>query len=98
MDATLPILRGPAVLSERKLRDSQGSPNDADAVVLLGTDFADRVARGNLDAIELSEILGMRPTEHLFAAEDRRDWDDWIHFFSRTSDPATRKGLVEVVL
>lgn len=74
------------------------SPNDADAVVLLGTDFADRVARGNLDAIELSEILGMRPTEHLFAAEDRRDWDDWIHFFSRTSDPATRKGLVEVVL
>ena len=74
------------------------SPNDADAVVLLGSDFADRVARGNLDAIELSEILGMRPTEHLFAAEDRRDWDDWIHFFSRTSDPATRKGLVEVVL
>jgi hypothetical protein len=40
----------------------------------------------------------MCPTEHLFAAEDRRDWDDWIRFFSRTSDPATRKGLVEVVL
>jgi len=74
------------------------APNDADAVVLLGSDFADRVARGNLDAIELSEILGMRPTEHLFAAEDRRDWDDWIHFFSRTNDPAIRKGLVEVVL
>jgi hypothetical protein len=74
------------------------SPNDADAVVLLGPEFADRVARGNLDAIELAEILGMRPAEHLFAAEDHRDWDAWIHFFSRTSDPATRKGLVEVLL
>jgi hypothetical protein len=74
------------------------SPNDADAVVLLGQDFADRIARGNLDAIELSEVLGMRPTEHLFAAEDRRDWDDWIQFFSRTSDPPSRKGLVEVLL
>jgi hypothetical protein len=74
------------------------SPNDADAVVLLGQDFTDRIARGNLEAIELSEILGTRPTEHLFAAEDRRDWDDWLQFFGRTSDPASRKGLVEVLL
>lgn len=36
--------------------------------------------------------------EHLFAAEDRRDWDDWIGFFSRTIDPTVRKGLVEVTL
>lgn len=40
----------------------------------------------------------MRPMEHLFAAEDRRDWDDWINFFSRTSESATKKGLIEVLL
>jgi len=28
-------------------------PNDADAVVLLGPDFATRIARGNVDAILL---------------------------------------------
>ena len=73
-------------------------PNDADAVVLLGPDFATRIARGNVDAILLAEILDSRPNEHLFAAEDRRDWDDWIDFFSRTIDPTVRKGLVEVTL
>ena len=46
----------------------------------------------------LAEILDSRPNEHLFAAEDRRDWDDWIDFFSRTIDPTVRKGLVEVTL
>ena len=73
-------------------------PNDADAVVLLGPDFATRIARGTVDAILLAEILDSRPNEHLFAAEDRRDWDDWIDFFSRTIDPTVRKGLVEVTL
>ena len=73
-------------------------PNDADAVVLLGPDFANRIARGNVDAILLAEILDSRPNEHLFAAEDRRDWDDWIDFFSRTIDPTVRKRLVEVTL
>jgi hypothetical protein len=73
-------------------------PNDADAVVLLGPDFATRIARGNVDAILLAEILDSRPNEHLFAAEDRRDSDDWIDFFSRTIDPTVRKGLVEVTL
>jgi hypothetical protein len=68
------------------------SPNDVDAVVLLGSDFADRVARGNRDAIELSEILGMRPTEHLFAAEDRRDWDDWMDSRAADQRPRTRSS------
>jgi hypothetical protein len=63
-----------------------------------GPDFATRIARGNVDAILLAEILDSRPNEHLFAAEDRRDWDDWIDFFSRTIDPTVRKGLVEVTL
>lgn len=77
---------------------AKASPHDADAVVWLGADFSDLVERGHPDAVELAEILGMRPMEHLFAAEDRRDWDDWINFFSRTSESATKKGLIEVLL
>ena len=77
---------------------AKASPHDADAVVWLGADFSDLVERGHPDAVELAEILGMRPMEHLFAAEDRRDWDDWINFFSRTSGSATKKGLIEVLL
>jgi hypothetical protein len=73
-------------------------PNDVDAVVWLGADFAERITRGNVDAIVLAEILGTRADEHLFAAEDGRDWDDWIDFFGRTNDPSVRKGLVEVML
>ncbi|MFM8952999.1 MAG: hypothetical protein ACKOOF_08080 [Planctomycetaceae bacterium] len=41
---------------------------------------------------------GRERNEHLFAAEDRPDWDDWIDFFSRTIDPTVREGLVEVTL
>lgn len=74
------------------------SPSDADAVVLLGDDVNERIARGHVDAILLADVLGARPGDHLFAAESRRDWDDWIDFFTRTVDPAVRKGLVEVVL
>jgi hypothetical protein len=77
---------------------AKASPHDADAVVWLGADFSDLVERGHPDAVELAEVLGMRPMEHLFAAEDRRDWDDWIDFFNRTIDPTVRKGLVEVTL
>ena len=73
-------------------------PNDVDAVVWLGADFAERMTRGNVDAIVLAEILGARADEHLFAAEDGRDWNDWIDFFSRTNDSSVRKGLVEVML
>jgi hypothetical protein len=74
------------------------APNDADAVVWLGPDFTERIAKGNLDAIELADLLGTRADHHIFAAEDGRDWDDWIDFFTRTTDPSVRKGLVEVTL
>ena len=74
------------------------APNDADAVVWLGPDFTERIAKGNLDAIELADLLGTRADHHIFAAEDGRDWDDWINFFTRTTDPSVRKGLVEVKL
>lgn len=77
---------------------STQSPNDADAVVWLGPDFSDRVAAGDAVACELTVIFATRADEHLFAAENRRDWEDWIDFFSRTRDAAVRKGLVEVML
>jgi hypothetical protein len=38
-------------------------PNDADAVVLLGPDFATRIARGNVDAILLAEVLDSQPND-----------------------------------
>jgi hypothetical protein len=73
-------------------------PGDVDAVVLLGKNFHELVARGSVEAIVLAEIVGSRTKEHLFAAEDHRDWGNWIEFFRQTSDPTIRKGLVEVVL
>ena len=52
-------------------------PNDVDAVVWLGDDFVDRVSRGDVEAIELEMMLVTRQPQEIFAAEDRRDWDDW---------------------
>lgn len=74
-------------------------PNDLDAVVWLPGDFASRVSRGDLEALELETMLVTRRPEELFAAEDRHDWDDWLEFFSRTRESdGRRKGLVEVIL
>ena len=74
-------------------------PNDVDAVVWLGADFVDRVSRGDVDAVELEMMLVTRQPQEIFAAEDRRDWDDWVEFFSRTRESDGRtKGVVEVKL
>ena len=74
-------------------------PNDVDAVVWLGNDFVDRVSRGDMEALELEMMLLTRQPEEIFAAEDRRDWDDWVEFFSRTREAdGRRKGIVEVEL
>ena len=74
-------------------------PNDVDAVVWLADDFVDHVSRGDIEAVELETMLLTRRPEEIFAAEDRRDWDDWVEFFSRTREPdGRRKGIVEVKL
>lgn len=75
------------------------NPNDVDAVVWLGADFVDRVSRGDMEAMELEMMLVTRQPEEIFAAEDRRDWDDWVRYFSRTREAdGRRKGVVEVEL
>jgi len=74
-------------------------PNDVDAVIWLAGDFVDRVSRGDIEAIELETMLLTRRPEEIFAAEDQRDWDDWVEFFSRTRElDGRRKGIVEVEL
>ena len=74
-------------------------PNDIDAVVLIADDFEQQVASGLDAAIELETMLLTRNPEEVFAAEDVRDWNDWVEFFSRTREPDERsKGLVEVEL
>lgn len=75
------------------------APNDVDAVVWLANDFVDRVSRGDIEAVELEDMLLTRRPEEIFAAEDRRDWDDWVEFFCRTREAdGRRKGIVEVEL
>ena len=75
------------------------APGDVDAVLWLPADFGDQIARGLPDALELEAMLLTRRPEELFAAEDARDWDDWLEFISRTREPdARRKGVVEVLL
>lgn len=74
-------------------------PNDIDAVILLADDFQQQVSSGLEAALELEQMLLTRYPEEIFAAEDLRDWDEWVEFFSRTRDPdGRRKGLVEVKL
>ena len=74
-------------------------PNDIDAVVLLADDFELQILEGLEAALELEEMLLTRHPEEIFAAEDVRDWDDWIEFFSRTrEEDGRRKGLVEIEL
>lgn len=74
-------------------------PGDLDAVVWLSVDFAARVKRGEIAALERDLMLTSRQPEEIFAAEDRRDWEEWIEFFGRTREAdQRRKGLVEVQL
>jgi hypothetical protein len=93
-----------AVSAKRLLVDgsfvtSKLQPNDVDAVVWLPGDFVERVSTGNLEAMELETLLLTRHPEEIFAAEDRRDWDDWLEFFSRTRESdGRRKGVVEIQL
>ena len=43
-------------------------------------------------------LLTRRP-EEIFAAEDTRDWNDWVEFFGRTREAdGRRKGLLEIEL
>lgn len=74
-------------------------PGDVDAVVQLPNDFRDQLNNGSDVAIELEEMLLTRQPQEIFAAEDDRDWDDWLEFFSRTREADhRRKGLIEVQL
>ena len=78
---------------------AKAAPEDVDAVVWLPNDFRDQVFRGIFPAIELEHALLTRQPEEIVAAEDRRDWDDWVQFFSRTREPdGRRKGIVEIEL
>src|SRR4051794_36914867 len=69
----------------------KAEPEDVDAVVLISADFQEQVRRGDDMAIELEQMLLTRRPEELFAAEDQRDWDEWVAFFSRTREPDGRR-------
>ena len=74
-------------------------PADVDAVVWLDDDFSTQVSRGDIAAVELEMIVLTRRPEEIYAADNQRDWDDWVEFFSRTREPdGRRKGLVEIEL
>ncbi|MFN9628531.1 MAG: DUF6932 family protein [Planctomycetota bacterium] len=78
---------------------SKPDPTDVDAVVLLPDDFSELVDQGIHDALELSTMLISRHPEEIFAAEDERDWYNWVDFFSRTRELDGRsKGIIEVKL
>lgn len=75
------------------------NPDDVDAVMLLPPDFAELIESGHEAAAELEEMFLTRRPEEIFAAEDDRDWTEWVEFFSRTREnDGRRKGLVEVKL
>jgi hypothetical protein len=75
------------------------NPEDVDAVLLLPSDFLERVEQGEDAALELEDMLLTRQPEELFAAEDEADWQAWCEFFSRTREPdGRRRGIVEIAL
>lgn len=55
--------------------------------------LVDRVSHGDIDAVELETMLLTRHPEEIFAAEDRRDWDDWVDLFDRTREDDGLPGL-----
>jgi hypothetical protein len=78
---------------------AKDEPNDIDAVVLLADDFERQISEGSGPALELEAMLLTRRPEEIFAAEDTRDWNDWVKFFSRTrEEDGRRKGVVEITL
>ncbi len=78
---------------------AKAEPDDVDAVIWIPSDFGARLDRGDLEAVELDSMLVTRRPEELIAAEDRRDWDEWIEFFGRTREQnGRRKGIVEIKL
>lgn len=75
------------------------TPNDVDAVVWLPGDFEVKVSENVPEAVELENMLLTRHPEEIFAAEDRRDWDEWLEFFIKTREAdGRRKGVVEIEL
>jgi hypothetical protein len=49
--------------------------------------------------VELEMMLLTRQPEEIYAAGTRRDWEDWVQYFSLTREAdGRRKGLVEVEL
>ena len=78
---------------------AKDDPNDIDAVVFLADDFEEQVSGGSDAALELEEMLLTRRPEEIFAAEDLRDWEEWVEFFGRSRErDGRRKGIVEVRL
>ena len=93
------ITRARRFLVDGSFVTAKREPHDIDAVVLLADDFAEQVSQGLDAALELEEMLLNRNPEEIFAAEDLRDWADWVEFFSRTRElDGRRKGLVEIEL
>jgi hypothetical protein len=93
------ITRARRFLVDGSFVTGKDEPNDIDAVVLVANDFEQQVSSGLDSALELEAMLLTRNPEEIFAAEDIRDWDEWVEFFSRTREvDGRRKGLVEVEL
>ena len=78
---------------------AEPAPNDVDVVVLLPSDFLEKVEQAIPAALDLDDMLMTRRPEEIFAAEDETDWSEWVEFFSRTREADGRlKGLVEIAL
>lgn len=78
---------------------STADPRDVDVVIWIADDFEQQLANGFDAALELEELLVSGNSDDIFAAEDRRDWLEWMEFFGRTRElDGRRKGLVEVEL
>ena len=93
------LVEAPRLFVDGSFVTAKPEPGDVDAVIWLPNDFADRLTTDEPPALELESMLIQRRPEELFAAEDGRDWEDWLEFFGRTREADhRRKGVVEIQL
>ncbi len=75
------------------------SPNDVDAVMLLPSDFGERLRMFDSVAFEIQDCLCYRYPAELFAAWDAEGLQKWITYFARVRRRENLcKGMVEVLL
>jgi len=75
------------------------SPNDVDAVILLPSDFAERLRKYDSIAWEIRDCIHYRQPPELYMVRSEEGWQVWVDHFSQVRGTSKlKKGVIEVLL